>query len=151
MRLLSCETPDEHQSVIFSDNVVHGVVVGIHFFIKDCSARGFQKKFSLAVINDEQYESAFAKVNGSIETDLVANLNEITSFFESIIEVLKSEYGKNKENGEIRTISTEIHQDTKIETLDHDSPIVNFPRIEYTYLHKTLSHFLLQFAPKKVT
>ena len=138
--MLSCETPDEHQSVIFSDNVVHGVVVGFNFFLKDPSARGFQKKFSLAVINDEEHESIFSNVTEFIENDVMANLNEITSFFESIIEVIKAEYDQNKENDE-----------PKKETLDDESSIANFPRIDYTYLHKTLSYFLLQLSPKKVT
>ena len=148
MRLLSCETPDDNNVVTFKDNIIHGAVVGMNFFIQDPTARGFQKKFSLAVISDDKNEQIIGSIN-TVGDDLMGNLNEITSFFECIVGVIKANYMKNDENVNEHPI---LHQCLKVkkEIIVEDLSVVSYPNIDYINLHKRLCHLLLQFLKAKV-
>ena len=97
IRLLSCETPDEYGAIVFQDNIVHGAVIGINFFIRDLYARGFQKKYSLAVIIDDDNDSMLQTANCSAGDDLVANTENVISLLDSIVRAIKYDYEKGEE------------------------------------------------------
>ena len=142
---MSCETPDDHGIVVFGDNIVHGVVIGMNFFVKDLSARGFQKKFSLAIISDDHNVTETFDVAAAPEFELLANLNEITSFFEAIVDAIKSDHDRNQTN------TKTLKQTTKKESSAEDTtePCM-FPQIDYIKLHQHLFNLLFHLAEEKI-
>ena len=145
VRLLSCETPDDNGVVVFSDNIVHGVVIGMNFFVKDLSARGFQKKYSLAIISDDHNMKETFDAAAAPEFELLANLNEIVSFFQALVDAIKSDHDKMQIN------TKALKQTTKTESSAEDTvePCM-FPQVDYIKLHQNVFSVLLHLADQRI-
>ena len=148
IRLLSCETPDEYGAIVFQDNIVHGAVIGINFFIRDLYARGFQKKYSLAVIIDDDNDSMLQTANCSAGDDLVANTENVISLLDSIVRAIKYDYEKGEE---IDTVNSSISKEVNVESNNVDGVEYAGPQIDFSKLHQQLSKFLITFSNVEVS
>ena len=148
IRLLSCETPDEYGAIVFQDNIVHGAVIGINFFIRDLYARGFQKKYSLAVIIDDDQDSVLESANCSAGDELVANTENVISLLDSIVRVIKYDCEKGEESD---TVNSCISKDVNGESNDVDRVEYVGPQIDFSKLHQQLSKFLITFSNVEVS
>ena len=148
IRLLSCETPDEYGAIVFQDNIVHGAVIGINFFIRDLYARGFQKKYSLAVIIDDDNDSMLQTANCSAGDDLVANTENVISLLDSIVRAIKYDYEKGEES---ETVNSSISKEVNVESNNVDGVEYAGPQIDFSKLHQQLSKFLITFSNVEVS
>ena len=124
VRLLSCETPDENNSIVFCDNIVGGMVISLNFFIRDDTARGFQMKFSIAVMEEDEKDISSGNY-------LLAKLNDITCILSQIIHRIQSDCYKNKEEEPIM--------------------LTDYPTIDYVNLHQQISSFLINLSEQDVS
>ena len=148
IRLLSCETPDEYGAIVFQDNIVHGAVIGINFFIRDLYARGFQKKYSLAVIIDDDHDLMLRTANCSASDDLVANTENVISLLDSIVRAIK--YDCEKEEGS-DTVNSCISKEVNGEPNNVDGVEYVGPQIAFSKLHQQLSKSLITISNVKVS
>ena len=148
IRLLSCETPDEYGAIVFQDNIVHGAVIGINFFIRDLYARGFQKKYSLAVIIDDDNDSMLQTANCSAGDDLVANTENVISLLDSIVRAIKYDYEKGEESD---TVNSCISKEVNGESNNVDRVEYVGPQIDFSKLHQQLSKFLITLLNVEVS
>ena len=148
IRLLSCETPDEYGAIVFQDNIVHGAVIGMNFFIRDIYARGFQKKYSLAVIIDDDHDSGMESGNCSAGDGLVANINRVSSQLDSIVRSIRYDCEKEENSDKL---DFPISKEVKGESNNADRVEYVGPQIDFSKLHQKLSTFLMTFLNFRVS
>ena len=128
------------------------MVVGYNFSIRDPCARGSQRKFSLAIISDDDSYDRTQKYDGTNVYDLLANLNQISTFCETITEGIKSVY--NQDNGSTKVCSTlplKLDDVRKEEVGEELSSLCSYPKINYVNLHTQFSLYLLDVLKQKVS
>ena len=148
IRLLSCETPDEYGAIVFQDNIVHGAVIGIHFFIRDLYARGFQKKYSLAVIVDDDHDSILETANCSAGDDLVMKTENVISLLDWIVKAIKYDCEKGEERD---TVNSSISKEVNGGSNNVDGVEYVGPQIDFSTLHQQLSKFLIAYSNAEVS